>query len=40
MGYHGWEDHEFKAWQEYVKEHGIKYKYVLFSFMAVLVEIQ
>jgi hypothetical protein len=40
MGYHGWEDHEFKPWQEYVKEHGIKYKYVLFSFMAVLVEIQ
>lgn len=39
FGYHGWENHEFKAWQEYCKKNNIKYRYVAVCHLQVLVEI-
>jgi len=39
FGYVGWKTNEFKAWQEYVLENKIKYKYVLFSHKQALIEI-
>ncbi len=31
IGYINWQGNEYKAWQEYVKKHKIKYKYVAFG---------
>ena len=31
MGYTGWRENEFKAWQEYVDKNKIKYKYIAFG---------
>lgn len=31
FGYTNWEINEFKAWQEYVKDNNIKYKYIAFG---------
>jgi hypothetical protein len=31
LGYINWENHEFKAWQEYVKKNKINYKYIAFG---------
>ena len=39
FGFHGWEDHEFKAWQEYCNENNVKYRYVALCHMQVLVEV-
>ena len=39
FGYHGWENYEFKAWQEYCKKNNIKYRYVAVCHLQVLVEI-
>jgi len=30
-GYPGWQNHEFKAFQEMVKRQGIEYRYLYFS---------
>jgi len=27
----GWRDHEFKAWEEYVRAHGVEFEYVAFT---------
>jgi hypothetical protein len=27
LNYHGWRQHEFRAWQEWVAAHGVKYRY-------------
>jgi hypothetical protein len=39
FGFHGWENCEFKAWQEYCKVNNIKYKYLAISHLQVLVEV-
>jgi hypothetical protein len=39
FGFHGWEDHEFKAWQEYCNKNNVKYKYIAVCHMQVLVEV-
>jgi hypothetical protein len=39
FGFHGWEDHEFKAWQEYCSKNSVKYRYVAVCHMQVLVEV-
>tara|TARA_E500000318_G_scaffold101655_1_gene105292 strand:+ start:4514 stop:5176 length:663 start_codon:yes stop_codon:yes gene_type:complete len=39
MGYINWQENEYKAWQEYVKKHKIKYKYVAFGERQALIEI-
>ena len=39
FGFPGWEDHEFKAWQEYCNENNVKYRYVALCHMQVLVEV-
>jgi methyltransferase family protein len=31
FGYSGWRREEWKAWQEFVKAHGVEYEYVAFS---------
>jgi hypothetical protein len=31
FGYPGWRNHEFKAFQEFVHEHGVRYQYLYFS---------
>jgi hypothetical protein len=37
FGYPNWRAHEFRAWQEFVHEHQISYKYIAFTQMAVAV---
>jgi hypothetical protein len=39
FGFYGWEDCEFKAWQEYCYKNNVKYKYVAVCQMQVLVEV-
>lgn len=39
FGFPGWENEEFKAWQEYCNKHKVKYRYVAICQMKVLVEI-
>jgi len=39
FGFHGWENCEFKAWQEYCKINNIKYKYLATGHLQVLVEV-
>jgi len=39
MGYINWQENEYKAWQEYVKNHKIKYKYVAFGERQAVIEI-
>jgi hypothetical protein len=39
FGYRGWEVGEYKAFNEFVNENTIKYKYIAFSIKQVLVEI-
>lgn len=39
FNYPGWEQHEFKAWQEFVATHRIRYRYVGFARQQVAVEI-
>ena len=38
-GYTGWRLHEFKAFQEFVTDHGLKYKYIAYTGEQVAVEI-
>lgn len=39
FGYHNWREHEYKAWQEFVKEHKIYYEYKAINHMQVLVKV-
>ena len=39
FGFHGWENCEFKAWQEYCKVNNVKYKYLGVCHLQVLVEV-
>ena len=39
MGYINWKNHEFKAWQEYVKDNKINYKYIAFGDRQALLKI-
>jgi|688.fasta_scaffold00341_53 hypothetical protein len=39
FGFHGWENCEFKAWQEYCKKNNINYKYIAVCQMQVLIEV-
>jgi hypothetical protein len=39
FGFHGWENCEFKAWQEYCKTNNVKYKYLALCHLQVLVEV-
>jgi hypothetical protein len=39
MGYINWKNHEFKAWQEYVKENKINYKYIAFGDRQAIIKI-
>jgi|TARA_E500000318_G_scaffold73273_1_gene67891 hypothetical protein len=39
MGYTGWRENEFKAWQEYVNKNKIKYKYIAFGEEQALIKI-
>jgi len=40
FGYPGWKQNEYKAWQEYVKTHNIKYEYLAFGFMQAVIKIK
>jgi hypothetical protein len=40
FNYPGWEQHEFKAWHEFVAEHGIGYDYVAYARQQVMVRIR
>lgn len=40
FNYPNWEHHEFKAWQEFVRAHNIRYRYLAFARQQVAVEIQ
>lgn len=31
FNYPNWQRHEFRAWQEFVKEHGVEYRYIAFT---------
>jgi hypothetical protein len=39
LGYINWKNHEFKAWQEYVKKNNIKYKYIAFGIKQAIIQI-
>lgn len=39
FNYPGWERHEFKAWQEFVREYGIAYEYIGYARQQVAVRI-
>jgi hypothetical protein len=39
FGYINWENNEFKAWQEYVKNNGIKYEYLAFGERQTIIQI-
>jgi len=39
FGFYGWEDHEFKAWQEYCSKNNVKYRYIAVCHMQVLIEV-
>jgi hypothetical protein len=39
MGYINWKNHEFKAWQEYVKDNKINYKYIAFGRQQAIIKI-
>jgi len=34
LGYEGFEQHEFRAWQEFTGRHGIRYEYIAFELIA------
>lgn len=39
FAYPGWKQHEFKAWQEFVLSNNLKYRYIGYTNMQVVVEI-
>jgi hypothetical protein len=40
FGYINWRNHEFKAWQEFVKNHNIEYDYLAINHMQALVRVR
>jgi hypothetical protein len=40
LNYPNWEQHEFKAFQEFVAEHGLRYRYLAFARQQVAVRIE
>ena len=40
FGFNGWQNHEYKAWIEFVEKNKIKYEYVAINHMQVLVRIK
>jgi hypothetical protein len=40
FGYINWRNHEFKAWQEFVKKHNIEYDYLAINHMQALVRVR
>lgn len=39
IGYNGWRNHEYKAWQEVVTIHNLNYRYIGYGFEQVAIEI-
>jgi hypothetical protein len=39
FGYPNWRQHEFKAWQEFVLSHNVKYRYIAYSEMQCAIEV-
>ena len=39
MGYINWKNNEFKAWQEYVKDNKVNYKYIAFGSRQAIIKI-
>lgn len=39
FGYPGWREHEYKAWQEFVKKYNINYEYKALNHLQVLVKV-
>jgi hypothetical protein len=39
FGYRNFQNHEFKAFEEFVKENNVKYKYIAFSTIAVAIQV-
>lgn len=39
FGHIGWRNNEFKAWQEFVKKHNIKYEYLAINHLQALVKV-
>lgn len=39
IGFPGWKDHEFKAWQEYCNKNNLKYEYIAICGYQVLVKV-
>jgi hypothetical protein len=31
IGYPGWQEHEYKAFQEFVSEYGVDYRYLYYN---------
>ena len=40
FGYNNWRSHEFKAWQEFVVNHNIKYKYIAINHLQVAIIVE
>ena len=39
IGFAGWKNHEFKAWQEYCNKNNVKYKYIAINHLQVLLQV-
>jgi hypothetical protein len=39
LGFAGWKNHEFKAWQEYCNKNNVKYKYIAINNLQVLLQV-
>lgn len=39
IGFAGWKNHEFKAWQEYCNTNNVKYTYIAINHMQVLLQV-
>ncbi len=39
FGYTNWQDHQYKAWQEFVEKHNIKYEYLGINMLQVAVKV-
>lgn len=39
LGFYGWQNQEFKAWQEYCSKYKVEYKYIALNDMQALIEV-
>jgi hypothetical protein len=39
FGYPNWQEHQYKAWQEFVKKHDIKYEYLAINVLQVAIKV-